>query len=411
MEVPEIDGVDLLKRNRNYRNLWYAKVGSQFGDWFNQVALAQITLLLTDSAVAMGLVLLCGSLPGVVLGPLLGPYVDRFSKKPLLFYSDLLRAVFSLGYSGAIIFEAHWILYVCSLFLGIAGVLFAPARSAVIPLVVDRNDLTKANALESGMGGMLQIIGAGCGGFVALIVSPITCFVINAFSYLWSAVCIQRCHWLEVPKKNSQPISYIRSLKAGFQEAFHNQVARAIMLIGISWGLAGGGYYILLPILGQDIYAMGALGIGLLYAVDGLGVLIGSVLVHRLVGSDHRRAMIWYGGAYVTQALFFGLLTQSAVFFFGMFMLLLMRISSGVIIPLDSYLLQVAVDPEKRGRIFSLHGATYGGFMQLSFILTGTAFEHIGIAYTGLLIGGVSLLCGLFWLSRVARKPSSDMSV
>jgi hypothetical protein len=69
--------VELLRRNRNYRNLWLAQVGSQFGDWFNQVALDQITLELTHSASAMDLVLLCRSLPAVILGPLVGPFVDR----------------------------------------------------------------------------------------------------------------------------------------------------------------------------------------------------------------------------------------------------------------------------------------------------------------------------------------------
>ena len=48
----------ILQRSRTYRNLWMAKVGSQFGDWFNQVALAQITLMLTHSSAAMGFVLL-----------------------------------------------------------------------------------------------------------------------------------------------------------------------------------------------------------------------------------------------------------------------------------------------------------------------------------------------------------------
>jgi predicted MFS family arabinose efflux permease len=87
---------------------------------------------------------------------------------------------------------------------------------------------------------------------------------------------------------------------------------------------------------------MGGLGIGLLYVVDGIGVLIGAFFVSLFVGKSRFRMVFWYGFAYVTQALFFAFMTQFTVFAWGAIMLLLMRISSGIIIPLDTYLLQIS---------------------------------------------------------------------
>lgn len=75
-EGASMNGTQLLRSNRNYRNLWLASVGSQFGNWFNEVALAQVTLTLTHSPAVMGFVLLCRSMPSVILGPLGGPFVD-----------------------------------------------------------------------------------------------------------------------------------------------------------------------------------------------------------------------------------------------------------------------------------------------------------------------------------------------
>jgi Arabinose efflux permease len=394
----------ILSKNRTYRNLWIAKVGSQFGDWFNQVALAQITLQLTHSALIMGIVLLCRSLPAVVLSPFVGPLVDRFPKPPLLFVTDVLRAVFAFGYALVLIFHASWLLYLSSLLLGIAGIFFDPARNAAIPFVVAPEDLTAAYALESGTTGVLQIFGATAGGIVAIAVSPVVCFAINAASYLWSALCILRTQWPEFYATKQLPDSYVHALNAGFHESVHNRTARSIIFIGISWGLAGGGYYILIPLLGTQTFHLGGLGIGLLYAIDGIGVLIGSYLVHRIVGDNHRRAIVWYGIAYITQALFFGLLTQSTFFLLGALMLLLMRASSGVIIPLDSYLLQSSSKPDMRGRLFALHSATYGGVMQVSYVLAGYAFAHIGIPVAGLLIASISLLCGISWLLQFATR-------
>ncbi len=388
----------LLRTNLPYRYLWIAKIGSLFGDWFNQVALAQITLALTHSAASLGIVLLCRSLPSVILGPFAGPVVDRFPKKPLLVATDLLRAACAFGYAFAVILHANWILYVGSLLLGIAGVMFNPARSATIPLVVARSDLPEANALDSGMTGIVQILGAALGGIVAVAVSPILCFAINAASYLWSALSILRARWEDVHDPRDAGPTYLSSLRTGFRQVARNRVARAIIFIGMSWGLAGGGYYILIPLLGDQIFNRGGLGIGILYAIDGIGVIVGSALVRRGVAGNHDKAVVAYGAAYIAQALFFGLLAQSTLFLIGGLMLLFMRVSSGVIIPLDTYLLQSSTEPGMRGRIFALHEATYGGVMQASYVLTGLAYIRIGIPRTGLLVGAMSLLCGVSWL-------------
>jgi MFS family permease len=112
-----MQGINLLRTNRNYRNFWLASVGSQLGNWFNEVALAQVTLALTNSPTAMGFVLLCRSLPSVILGPFAGPFVDRFPKKPILLVTDLVRAVFAIALSLSVLLHANWILYVDLRFL------------------------------------------------------------------------------------------------------------------------------------------------------------------------------------------------------------------------------------------------------------------------------------------------------
>lgn len=375
-------------------------MGSQFGNWFNEVALAQVTLALTHSAAAMGLVLLCSSLPVVVLGPFAGPFVDHFPKKPVLFVTDLIRAVFAFSLSLSVLMHQTWILYVASALLGASGVLFGPARNAVIPHVVTDDELATANGLDSQGSGLIQIAGSAIGGIVSATVGPIFCFAINAASYLWSAWHILRCHWDEVEAIGRTSLQYFQSLKAGFQEALHNRVVRSIIIIGMSWGLAGGGYYILIPVLGQQVYHMGGLGIGILYVIDGIGVLIGAFVVNQYAGKNRHRATLWYGVAYITQALFFGAMAQFTVFAWGALMLLLMRISSGIIIPLDTYMLQISTDKSVQGRVFSLHGSTYGGVMQLSFAIMGLALSKFGIPIVGIAIGVMSLLCGVSWLGQ-----------
>lgn len=115
----------------------------------------------------------------------------------------------------------------------------------------------------------------------------------------------------------------------------------------------------------------------------------------------------WYGVAYLTQAVFFALLTQSSIVIVGAMWLFLMRISSGIIIPLDTSLLQVNTAPELRGRVFALHGSTYGGVMQLSYVLSGFAYGRFGVPNVGVFIGLISLVCGVSWLWQFGMRHTS----
>ncbi|GMA49955.1 hypothetical protein GCM10025857_13120 [Alicyclobacillus contaminans] len=212
----------LLASNRNYRNLWLASTGSQFGNWFNEVALAQVTLTLTHSAAAMGFVLLCRSLPSVILGPLAGPFVDRLPKRRVLMFTDMVRACFAISLILSVVLHASWILYANSALLGVSGVLFSPSWNAAMPLIVSQDELAIANGLESQASGLIQIVGAAIGGIVSATIGPGLCFSMNAASYLWSAWHIFRCHWQEEGRTGARGDGYVQSLRAGFQAALHN---------------------------------------------------------------------------------------------------------------------------------------------------------------------------------------------
>ena len=148
----------LLSRNNAFKHIWLAKTGSILGGWFNQVALGQITLTMTGSATTMGLVLLSRSLPNVVLGPFISPLVDRYSKKAIMYISDVLRTFLSLIFPMAYMIDSIELLYLGALLLGIVGVMFNPTQQAVLPSIVDKDDLAEANAINSGTSGIVSII-------------------------------------------------------------------------------------------------------------------------------------------------------------------------------------------------------------------------------------------------------------
>jgi predicted MFS family arabinose efflux permease len=394
----------LLRRNVYFRYLWYAQSGSYLGDWFNQVAITQTVLMLTNSTTAVGILLLCRALPNVFLGPIVSPFVDKLPKKPILIITDIVRTFLVLSFILAIIFKNEWILYMSSFVIGVMSVLFNPAKQAFLPLIVDRNDLAEANAFSSATSAIVNILGAVLGGIISSVFSPVTCFVINSLSFLWSAFYVLKIKYHEEIKIEEKRTPYFNSLKEGFLETKKNNIIRYVILIGLTWGLIGGGYYILIPFLGNNVYHMGGFGIGILYAIDGLGILLGAYIVKKYINSNHKRALISFGVAYTIQSMLFVFLTQSTVFYLGALCLFLMRVCGGVIIPLSTYMVQISTDDQIRGRVFALYDSSYTGVMQVSYIASGYAYEHYGVPIVGAISGLISLLCGVVWLSKVLRN-------
>ncbi|AUJ61247.1 MULTISPECIES: MFS transporter [Bacillus amyloliquefaciens group] len=398
-----MDEKGLFKKNLNFRYIWFAQSGSTLGDWFNQVAITQTVLMLTNSPAAVGMLLLCRSLPVVFLGPILSPLVDKWPKKVIMIATDILRALLVLSFIGAIVYNNVYVLYINSFLFGVISVLFNPTKQALLPLIVNRKDLPEANAFMSSTDAIVNIIGAVLGGIVSTVFSPITCFLVNSLSFLWSAYYVFKIKYQENKKSDIQNQPYIQLLKEGLLESNQNILIRYVILIGLTWGLVGGGYYILIPFLGNNIYHLGAVGIGALYAIDGLGILLGTYIVKKIIKNNFKRALFSFGISYSVQSMLFVLLTHSTVFYLGSLFLFLMRVCGGVIIPLSNYFVQMGTTDEIRGRVFSLYNSTYMGVMQISYFISGYAYEKYSVPIVGAIGGMVSMLCGLIWLLQVMK--------
>lgn len=98
----------------------------------------QTVLVLTDSIAAVGTLLICRTLPLVILGTALSPFADRWNKKAILITSDIARALIVLAFVAAVFWRNSGILFVGSVFFGISGALFNPTKQALLPLIADR---------------------------------------------------------------------------------------------------------------------------------------------------------------------------------------------------------------------------------------------------------------------------------
>jgi predicted MFS family arabinose efflux permease len=390
----------LLSRNRIYRRLWLAQTGSSLGDWFNQVALATTILAMTHSPTAIALVLLCRDLPQAGVSLVVGPLIDRSSKRTIMVASDAVRA----GLCGLFIWGGSrhelWPFYLGAVGMGCAASLFDPARSAVIPVVVEVDDLTAASAWTVGTSGVLAMGGAILGGMVSAWASPTWAFLINALSYAWSASWIWSTRWNERPTKQPRSQgaqSYGREWAAGLRAVRRNQLLLALVATSAAFALMAGPYFVVIPVLGDLTYHMGGLGIGFLYLADGLAFLLSATLVGHLVGGSERMIRMWYGLGFLIESVFFVLLSYSAHLWIGMLALFVSQLGSGVVMTLASVIVQRSVPPGMQGRVFALSTSIDTSAKQLSLLVSGPAISLLGIPRTGLITGGLGCAAGVFW--------------
>ena len=184
--------LSLLRGNRNFRNLWFGSVISQFGDWFNVIAAAEIITRLTDSGIALSYLFLARFLPLFVLSPVAGVLADRFDRRRIMVLSDVLRGVTVLGFLLVRDPGDIWLFYLLTIVQFSLSALFTPARGAALANVVPPHELVAANALDSLTWSTMLALGAFLGGVVAALFGAEAAFVADAASFGLSAVFIAR---------------------------------------------------------------------------------------------------------------------------------------------------------------------------------------------------------------------------
>ena len=177
----------LLRQNPSFRNLWYGQVVSELGDWLNSIAIYALILKLSDSGMAMAGAMMAKLLPIVLVSPIAGVVVDRVSRKTVMIVSDLLRCVVVLAFLLVEDRDTLWLVYALVIVeISLSG-FFEPARSAIIPSLVPKEDLVTANALSGSTWSVMLAFGAALGGVIVYLFGIKAAFILDAGTFILSA--------------------------------------------------------------------------------------------------------------------------------------------------------------------------------------------------------------------------------
>ncbi|MFL5945322.1 MAG: MFS transporter [Gaiellaceae bacterium] len=290
---PRLRILDALK-HRDFRFLWAGQTISQIGDAAFVVALGWRAFTLTGKASSLGIVLMVEAL-GLVATLLVGGVLaDRYSRKLLLVGSDLARAVV-IGTLAIVDATGHLqfgVLIALVALHGLGSGLFQPAFGGILPLLVEEPSLGSANALIGVSRQIAFVIGPGIAGTIYAFAGSSAVFAVDAASFLASAAFLLQARPRAYERAPAEGLR--RELAAGFR-----YVARVpwlwITILTFSLVLMVGyaAFQVLLPKLVQEEWNGGVGAYGLLFTLQGAGMIVGSVVLAQWNPLRRRIALIY----------------------------------------------------------------------------------------------------------------------
>ena len=388
-----------LVRNRNFSLLWVGQLISFFGDRVNQVAIG-VLVLQRSTPLDVGIVFAATAVPNVFLGPLAGALVDRWDRRGTMIACDLVRAGLVLLVPLAI--NVHIALvYAIALAVATVGLLFRPAKTAIVPLIVDEERLVTANSASSVNETLADLIGypvaaAIVAGLAGLLDAA---FVLDSATYVVSAVLI----WgMIVPRQEltAEPFS-ARAIGREMAEGWHFLTHRAELLantvVSTVAQLAFGAEIVCSLIYAQRVLDQAFLpfpqNYGWLMASLGLGSVVGGVAIGWLAPHAPKGPMTIVGFIGLGISMVAAGLTRSPQVAIALFFAI--GVANMLYLVPTITLFQELTPQRLFGRVVSSRQALTFGAMAISMGAAGYLAGVLGAAAVLMLGGGLIAVAGL----------------
>jgi predicted MFS family arabinose efflux permease len=395
----------LLRQNRNYRYTWAGQVVSEIGDHFNNVAVLSLAIRLTHRGDVISGIMLSRAIPAVLAGPLAGVLLDRFDRRKIMIASDLVRACIAPGFILAIFYSQTWLLYLLSALLMLASPFFTSGRSAILPTIATKEELHTAISLTQTTGWMTLAVGAFFGGTMVDQFGYQIAFVFNSLSFLVSAFCIWRQRTAKghfraehTMLNETQVVRPWHEYAEGLKYMWASPLILGIGLISVGWASGGGAAQVLFALFSELVFKRGATGLGQLWGIAGVGLLIGGIIGNRLGRTlkfeAYKRTVFFcylvHGGAYIV-------FSQMTNWYWALGFMCLSRAAVAVSSVLNWSTLLKHVEDRYRGRVFSTVESMNWSTMLLSMMGAGIASVSYPIRLIGAVSGLLSSSTAIFW--------------
>ncbi len=405
--------------NYNFKLVWIGKLISQLGDKFYAIALAWWILQETGSTVSMGLFMFATVVPGIIMGLFTGAFSDRWNRKHIMVFSDVVRGTLVLMISILAYLDMLmiWQVYVVGICLSAAGAFFNPSSQAILPDIVGKEDLGKANSMCQLVEGVCSTLGPMLGALAVSIFGTSPVFLINSISFFVAMVLAALMRY-EVPylKKEAAEFSIIRDIKEGLSYIGKRKTLLKILTVIGAAHFFIGSLSICLPFLANGLSGTGVNNLGLLEMLLGIGLIAGSIFRRwKKTGSAEDMTekglmslMLCYGICFlaISATWYFGI-TSIVCYLPILFLIGAVIANAGVFWQL---LLQTNTPSDMRGRVFGTSTLIGNASMPIAYGVIGIVLKFSGIAPVMLFSGAALILLAVTFMRRTKLPVASEVN-
>ena len=391
-------------RHRDFRLLWVGLAVSAIGTWMQIVASSLLVLKITHgSAFALGSVSMAQALAFFLFALVGGSVADRIDKRRLLLFTQSAAASLAilLGFLTLFGVIQLWMIFVLAFLNGTLLSFDQPARGALIPVLVPKEDLGNAISLQSMIFNGASTLGPALAGFGVATLGYAGNFFLNGASFAGVLIAL---YLMRVRFEPSHRQSTFHAIRAGLGTVKRDAVLPWILSGYAALLFLGPSASLILPVYAVRVLHVGPQRLGLLFSAAGVGTVLGALFLASLA-SNPRRGPIYLKGIFTwVAALTTFALSRS--FWISMVALLVFGIGQALAATTTLTLLQTRVPEQMRGRVMSLNTLLIMGVRPLGDFPAGVLITGIGAPGTVLLSAGLVGMYGLVLAMRPAVRST-----
>ncbi|MGB6744740.1 MAG: MFS transporter [Terracidiphilus sp.] len=376
--LPFLDRIFRSFRYRDFRIMWLGACVSTIGTFVQQFAQSWLVYDLTKDPFYLGLDLFLGQLPIILFSLVGGVFADRLDRKRLLLYSQYIQMVCAFVLTA--LFATHairvWHILTLSFVVGVGQSFGGPAYSALLPALVEPEDLANAISMNSIQFNLARIVGPTLGGLAYTLFGATWCFALNGVSYVAVIISLLVIKVQFVAPKTR--ISVLNSMQEGIRFIRDREGLTPLVVLAFCTTLFGFSLTGFLPVIVQTIFHRGPGTYELLLVFSGAGSICGALMVaamERLKGQGRLAVLALFALGMTTAGFAVSKwLPVSCVLIF---------VAGAAVMASASLMLslvQLIIADSMRGRVMSVYNLAFRAGMPLGALILGKLIPILGVS-------------------------------
>lgn len=359
-------------------------------------AMGYLVYDITGDPFKLGLMSFAQVAPEIIFGPVAAAVLDRLDRRKLLMAIQIVYIIGMLLLMVLIGTDVvqFWHLLIIGAVMGTAASFDWPARMALVPTLVERPLMQSAIAINAATFNGARVIGPSLGGWLIGLVGVLWCFGVYAVALVPFIAMLAVMPHNRRPPVRIQGGTPWEDLREGYRYIWEHKPIRAMLTVDIVPIMLGMSYVTMAPAIARDVLDMGSEGLGYLLSGNGIGSLIGTLVVARLSGMRSRGMVVVIGvGLFGTALIIFGF-TSTLIASIGM--IIVVGLIYGVYSTMNDTLIQSTVDDEYRGRVSATYSMIWG-LSPIGGLIAGALATFVGVQWA-IAICGMMVLAYLPYL-------------